>query len=270
MSDLFKIATNIPALKSLHNLDGVNRKIVDIQGRMATGKVVNSASDDPALFLTARTFESSISSYVAGQKEIERGLDWIETQNARLDQIADILIELINLTNTANSGSVTSAEQQAISVEMSLLVQKIDEILSSGVSAKVWTGFSIGNLSQVSVTGTTPATITSLSLNGTNLIVTGTNTALFDTTLTHLNSALNTILSAEETMGAYAKRLEFEYDDLAVSEIAARSQLSTIADADLAEEQVNLTSLQILQQASISGLIQANQAPSTILGLIGK
>lgn len=267
MSDLFKIGTNIPALNALSNLRDVNNRMVDIQQQMATGKLVNKASDDPALFLTVRNFETSISSFVANQKEVERGIDFLETQNARLDQVADILIELINLTNTANSGSVSSAEQAAIAVEMDLLVDQIDTIMASGVDSKIWTGFTIGNLSNVSVTGTSAPTVTSLSLLPANLIVTG-SSANFQTTLTHLNSALDTILNAEETVGAYVKRLEFELDDLEVSEVAARSQLSTIVDADLAEAQVNFTALQILQQTSIVGLIQANQAPSSILGLI--
>lgn len=269
MSDLFKIRTNIPALKALHNLDLVNRRIVETQSRLATGKVVNKASDDPALFLSSRTFETSISAYVSKQKEIERGVDWLETNNARLDQVADILIELINITNTANSGSITSAEQAAIAVEIGLFVDQISQILASGVDASIWTGFTIGNLSNVSVTGTAAPTISSLSLNGTNLIVTGTS-AEFQTTLSNLRGALDTILNAEEVVGAYVKRLDFEYDDNAVSEVAARSQLSTIADADLAEEQVNLTALQILQQTAMAGLVQANTAPAAVLSLVGQ
>jgi len=269
MSDLFRIRTNIPALNALHNLDLVNRRIIESQARMATGKLVNKASDDPATFVAARMFETSISAYVAKQKEVERGIDWLETNNARLDQIADLLIEMINVTNMANSGSITSAEQQAIAREIELFVDQIDAILLSGVSAKLWTGFTIGNLEDVSLTGTVPPTVSSLLLDGVNLIVTGTSVQ-FDTTLDNLNNALNEILISEEIVGAWVKRLEFEYDDMAVSEVAARAQLSTVADADLAEEQVNLTALQILQQTSMAGLVQANNAPAAVLALIGQ
>ncbi|MFC1809860.1 flagellin, partial [Candidatus Omnitrophota bacterium] len=178
-----------------------------------------------------------------------------------------IIIEIQNLTNTADSGSVSSAEQQAISTEISLLVEQIDQILTSGVSTDIFTGFSIASLSNVSVTGAAPTAAT-LSLDGTNLIVTGAS-GDFATALSNITNALNTILNAEETVGAYIKRLEFEYDDQRVAEISDRASLSTIADADLAEEQVKLTSLQILQQTALIGLIQANSAPSSILTLIG-
>jgi len=266
MGDIFKIATNIPALNTLFTLQNINAQIAATQERMATGKIVNKASDDPATFLTARLFETSINAYVAQQVEIERGIDWLEKNNARLDQVADIIIEIENLTNMADSGSVSSAEQQAISIEIGLLVEQIDTILLSGVSADIFSGFSIASLSNVSVTGAAPSA-TTLSLDGNNIIVTG-SSAQFATSLDNIEAALNTILNAEETVGAYIKRLEFEYQDQKVAEISDRASLSTIADADLAEEQVALTSLQILQQTAMAALVQANTAPSAILSLI--
>jgi flagellin len=267
MGDLFRIATNIPALNTLLTLQHINNDIVKTQERIATGKIVNKASDDPATFLTARLYETSINSYVAQQIEIDRGIDWLEKNNARLDQVADIIIEVENLTNMADSGAVSSAEQQAISIEIGLLVEEIDIILLSGVSADIFNGFSIASLSDVSVTGA-PPTAATLSLDGTNIIVTGTS-AQFTSSLDNISAALDTILNAEETVGAYVKRLEFEFADQQVAEISDRASLSTIADADLAEEQVHLTSLQILQQTSLTALVQANSAPSAILSLIG-
>lgn len=269
MGDIFKIATNVPALQTLFTLNGINKRIEGAQERIASGKVVNRASDDPATFLAARLFESSISEFVAKQVEIDRGMDWLEKNNARLDQVADIIIEMQKLTNTANSGSISSAEQAAISTEISLLTSEIDKILQSGVSSKIFSGFTVANLSNVSVTGSLP-TASSLSLNGTNLIVTGTNASNFTASLANLSSALSTILSAEETVGAYIKRLEFESDDQKVAEIQDRASLSTIADADLAEEQVSLTSLRILQQTALVGLTQANSSPGSIMMLIGR
>ncbi len=266
MADLFKVNTNISALRALATLDDINERIVQTQERISTGKGVNRASDDPATYFISRLFETSISALVANQVEIERGIDFLEKNNTRLDQVADIIIEITDLVNTANSGSISSAEQQAISREVKLLVDAIDNILNSGVSAKIFTGFSIGNLSNVSVSGGTLST-SSMSIQNASLVVTGTTTD-FSTALTNLSTALSTVLEAEEAVGAYITRLGFELDDLSVTEVADRASLSTIIDADLAEEQVALSSLQILQQTSLVGLIQANSAPSAILGLI--
>ena len=124
----------------------------------------------------------------------------------------------------------------------------------------------IGNLEDVSVSGGLPSTA-SLSITAADVIVTGDSSA-FSTTLTNLSTALNTILEQEEIIGAYVSRLDFELSDLQATEIADRSSLSTIVDADLAEEQVKLSSLHILQSTSLVGLVQANTAPAVVLQLI--
>ena len=124
----------------------------------------------------------------------------------------------------------------------------------------------IGGLSNVSISGSQFST-TNLSITTSDLIVTGTSTQ-FTTALSNLSSALTSVLEAEETVGAWVSRLEFELDDKSQTEIADRASLSTIVDADLAEEQVRLSSLQILQQTSLIGLISANQAPASVLSLV--
>ena len=268
MADLFKINSNISALRALDTLQGINDEITQTQERISTGKTVNRASDDPSKFFISRLFETSISDLVAGQVEIERGVDFLEKNNSRLDQVASLIIEITDLVNTANSGSISSAEQQAISREIKLLVDSVDNILNSGVSAKLFTGLSIGNLENVSISGgrlTTAAD--SLNISNDVLVVTGTTTQ-FTNSINNLSSALTTVLEAEETVGAWISRLEFELDDLETTEIADRASLSTIVDADLAEEQVRLSSLQILQQTSLIGLIQSNSAPGTVLSLV--
>jgi flagellin len=268
MADLFKINTNVSALRALNTLQGINDEITSTQERISSGKSVNRASDDPSTFFISRLFETSISKLVTNQIEIERGVDFLETNNSRLDQVATLIIEVTDLVNTANSGSISSAEQQAISREIKLLVDAIDNILNSGVSVKIFNGFTVGGLSDVSISGgrlTTAAT--SLNISNSVLVVTGTTTQ-FTTALNNLSSALTTVLEAEETVGAWVSRLEFELEDLETTEIADRASLSTIIDADLAEEQVRLSSLQILQQTSLIGLIQANSAPGTVLSLV--
>jgi len=267
MADLFKINTNVSATRALASLEKINDEILTIQERISTGRKVNKASDDPATYFIARLFETSISKLVANQVEIERGVDFLEKNNTRLDQMATLIIEITDLVNTADSGAVSSAEQQAIAREIRLLVEEIDLILNSGISSSIFTDLTIGDLSNVSISGGTP-TLATLNIEQTDIVVTGT-VSNFETTLTNLSNALTTVLEAEETVGAWISRLGFEMDDLASSEVADRASLSTLADADLAEEQVRLSSLQILQQTSLVGLIQANTAPAAILGLVG-
>jgi flagellin len=266
MSDLFKINTNVQALRALNTLQGINDEISKTQERISTGKTVNRASDDPSRYFISKLFETSISKLVSGQVELERGIDFLEKNNSRLDQAASLIIEVTDLVNTANSGSISSAEQQAISREIKLLVDVIDNILQSGVATEVYNGFTAGGLENVSLSGNR-MTLSSLGIENSSLVVTGTSTQ-FTTALNNLSTALTSVLEAEEILGAWVSRLEFENEDLAITEIADRGSLSTIMDADLAEEQVRLSALQILQQTSLIGLIQANTAPGAVLNLV--
>ncbi|MBU1863478.1 MAG: hypothetical protein KKH94_07455 [Candidatus Omnitrophica bacterium] len=266
MADLFRINTNIQALRALTTLQNINTEITQVQESISTGKAVNRASDKPSTYYIGKLFETSISKHVANQIEVERGIDFLETQNTRMDQVAEIVIELQDLVFTADSGAVSSAEQQAISREIALLVSEIDTILQSGVSSAIFTSMTIGNLSNVSISGGAMST-TTLSIQNSSLIVTG-NAGQFTTATNNLSTALSSILQAEETVGAWIHRLGFELDDLVATEIADRASLSTIIDADLAEQQVRLGSLQILQQTSLIGLIGANSAPGAIINLI--
>ncbi len=266
MADLFKINTNIGALRALNTLNTINDNIQETQERISTGKQVNRASDNPSTYYISRLYETSISKLVSDQIEIERGVDFLETNNSRLDQTASLIIEITDLVNTANSGSISSAEQQAISREIKLLVDAVDNILNSGVSAKLFSGITVGDLSNVSISGSR-FTISTLNIETTDLIVTG-SSSQFSTATSNLSSALKKVLEAEEVVGSWIKRLDFEADDLIATEVADRASLSTIADADLADEQVRLSSLQILQQTSLIGLVQANSAPGTVLNLV--
>lgn len=268
MADLFAINTNVSALRALNTLQNINDDITHTQERISTGKQVNRASDDPSTFFISRLFETSISNLVAGQIELERGVDFLEKNNSRLDQVATLIIEITDLVNTANSGSISSAEQQAISREIKLLVDAVDNILNSGVSAKLFEGVTVGDLENVSISGGRLTTGSdSLNIANSVLVVTGTTTQ-FTTAINNLSSALTTVLETEEIVGAWVSRLQFELDDLKSTEISDRASLSTILDADLAEEQVRLSSLQILQQTSLIGLIQANSAPGAVLNLV--
>ena len=68
-------------------------------------------------------------------------------------------------------------------------------------------------------------------------------------------------------MGSFVRRLQFEIQDARSEKADLQATLSTIQDADIAEEQLELTKLQILQQSALAMLAQANAAPQSVLVL---
>ena len=267
MGDLARVNTNVAALRAFQTLTDINSRITKAQEHISTGKTVNRASDSPSDYYISRTLERSINSVKRKNDNIERGINFLQTNDSRLAQVANILIEMSDLANQANSIAVTSAEKQAIQQDLSQLRLEVEIILQSGVSAKLYTGFTLAGLSNVSLTGNlTSNALSTLTIDSTNVNVTGSQADL-DASISNIDTALDVVLRDEERLGSFIRRLEVEYDVNEVESLNLKASLSSIRDADLAEEQLELTKLNILQQASLSMLAQANSAPQAILML---
>ncbi|MCK5708289.1 MAG: hypothetical protein KAI43_11600 [Candidatus Aureabacteria bacterium] len=272
MGDLARVNTNVAALKAFFTLSQINDRIAISQRRISTGKKVNTASDDPATYFAIKKTRRDIAKLANKELNIERGVNWLETSSSKLDQVSEILLAMFTLANTANAGGVTSAEKQAIQTDISQLKAEVQLIMQSGVASAIYSGFTIGGLDNVSVSGAggTAGTaslgqvLSNLTINSTDLVVTGTTTT---TTITNLEAAINQVVKDNQAIGSYVRRLRFEIDDARSEKADLQSTLSTIQDADIAEEQLELTKLQILQQSALAMLSQANSAPQAVLVL---
>lgn len=269
MGDLARIYTNVAALRGYQTLTNVNTKLVTAQERISTGKVVNRSSDSPSDYYISRTMTRDMERVSRTRKNIERGLNFLQTNSSRLTQISNMLIEASDLAHQAHSLAVSSAERQGIQQDLHQLMGELESIFESGVSAKLYTGFTLEGLENVSLTGNmTNNPLAVLSLDGSNINVTGTESDL-EQTIANIENALNQVLISEEQLGSYIRRLEVEYDAADNEMTSLESSRSSILDSDLAQEQVTLTNMQILQQAAIAMLTQANSAPEGILSLFG-
>ena len=270
MSELSKVRTNIAALKAYKMLSDINARILKAAERISTGKVFNSVGDNPSGYYISKLMQLDISRLRHMQNNIERGVNWLQTQDSKLARIVDMLNEMYNLAAQANSGAITSAERIGLQLGINGFVEEIRDILQSGIGSLMYTGFNLGTLENMSLTGTSAPTMSALSLD--NLLLTGSSTSATTrqnivSAMTDIASAMDTILKQEESIGSWIHRLEFQKEDAQIQEVNQQASLSTIQDADLAEEQIELTKLQILQQTAMMMLTQANTAPSFVLRL---
>lgn len=272
MGDLARVNTNVAALRAFFTLTDINDRIVDVQRKISTGKIVNGASDNPAIYYAIKSTRRDIAELENKELNIERGVNFLETNSSKLDQVAEILLEMYKLANTANAGSVTSAEKQAIQTDIYQLQEELENIMMSGVSKKIYSGFTIGGLENVYVSGAGGIArnedlrnvLTNLTLNDLDLVVTGSTT---ETTIENLKNALDAIVQDNQFVGSYIRRLGIETTDIRSEKANLIATLSTIQDADIAEQQLELTKLQILQQTALAMLAQANAAPQSVLVL---
>lgn len=95
-----------------------------------------------------------------------------------------------------------------------------------------------------------------------------TTRALAQAAITSVDDALSTVNSSRATIGANQSRLESVIDAVAIAVENSQSARSRILDADFAEESAALAKTQVLQQAGISVLAQANAMPQQVLALL--
>jgi len=267
MGDLSRINTNVAALRSFQTLTDINTRLVKAQERISTGKTITRASDSPSDYFVTRMLTKDVNAFDRANKNIERGINFLQTNDSRLAQVVNILMEMSDLANQSNSLAVTSAEKHAIQQDLTQLSAEVEKILQSGVAASLFTGFTLGGLENVSLTGTLTATpLSTLSIDGTNISITGSLQDI-STSISNIDNALDVVLRHEERLGSFINRLQTEFELNDVELVNLKASLSSIQDADLAEEQMELTKLTILQQASLSMLAQANSAPNSIMML---
>jgi flagellin len=97
--------------------------------------------------------------------------------------------------------------------------------------------------------------------------VLGNSAANYRALMTTLEGKLDTVNGIMAKIGAFTGRLEFKEDQVMAAQINVEASYNRIMNANMAEEQVNSSKFQILQQTAIAMLAQANQAPASLLSL---
>lgn len=268
-SDITRVATNLAALNAYNILKQTNAEMLLTQSQIASGKEIQKSSDSPSEYYISQTLARDAQSLSRKRRNIERGLNYLQTNNSKLEKISDIMLEMNDLAEQANSVAVTTAEQAALQTDLEQLREEVDSILQSGIDSKIYSGFTLGGLENVSLSGTgtnTTPTLAGLSLDGSNIDVeTQSN---IQPTIDNITSAHNTILADQSKLGSFIRRLEFEADILSAEETDTLSTLSTVADADLMQKQIRLTELEIIQDSSIAMISHANTTPYKVLDLL--
>jgi flagellin len=86
--------------------------------------------------------------------------------------------------------------------------------------------------------------------------------------IVEIDTAIDTISSQRAIFGAVQNRFEHSLSNIGIYQENLVAAESRIRDVDMAEEMVNLTKTQILQQAGTAMLAQANQSPQAVLQLL--
>jgi len=247
------ILNNVSALGASYELGITGTGMQDTIKRLTTGKRINMASDDASGLVIANGLTSTTQINNQGQSNANNALSQLQTQDGYLNEATNLLTRAAELAQEAQgsnvNGSALDAEYTAIKSTFANLISGQTASVSTALGSFTSQTFSISSITAIGSGDLTNATNAS------------TAAASISTTLASLGAARGNIGAAEESLQAYS-------NVLGVSMQNQTAQLSQIQDANIANEVVNLTKFQILNQSGISALSKSNQAGQSILALL--
>ncbi len=273
--DITRIRSNIQGLNILNALRNVNNNLTTHQLRLATGKRINSAGDDPAGLSIATRLQGRSRTLKQVFENIGEAKNILSVAEGGLAKLNDILTDIQAKISKAASDSIGTIERQAISQQIVSLTDEIDSIAANtkfnGVqllgSASTFT-FQTAESAQTAYS-TSKYFATFLGLTNVDALTNGSviNSTNYLTYLNEVTAALNTVSSGLTTIGSLTNRFTVKEDVISVEQANTEAAYNRILNADIASEQLEATKFQILSQTALAILGQSNQNSAGVLSL---
>ena len=273
----FSIRTNVGSLNAQKNLFNSSSMLQDSFSKLSSGFRITKAGDDAAGLGISVNLGAQIRSFNQGNRNAQDAQSLIQTAESNLNQTTELLTRMRELAMQSASSGVGNTERGYIQTENTALITEIDRIanaaeyngqalLNSGATSLT---FQVGirNVAandRISVS-TVDATSATLSVSALDL----STQAASQSALATIDTALQTVSSARATFGAAGNRLTSVIQSIQSSSESLSAANSRIRDVDVAEETSKMARTQVMMQAGVSVLAQANQAPQIALKLLG-
>ncbi len=272
-----RINTNVASINAQRNLYNTTMKLNKSLERLSSGLRINRAGDDAAGLAISENLKSDIRAYEQSARNAADGISMIQVAEGALGEVSDILIRMRELAQQASNETLGASERGYLNDEfdaMSLEINRISDNtefngsqLLDGTAAadlEIQVGLAAGDVITVDFstdTDTTGLGIAAADLSG----VDGDNA---QAAITMIEGAISSLSGYRAGFGAGQTRLESAIRSVnnAVENLSAAN--SRIRDVDIASEMSAMTSSQILQQAGVSVLTQANMTPQMALMLL--
>ena len=262
------------ALNTIRHLSNSYNALASSVERLSSGLRINSAKDDAAGLAVRELMRADIAVLNQGARNAQDGISMLQTMEGAMATIDDALVRMQQLAEQAATGSYSSAQRNIMENEFQEMRAEIDRIAGAttfnGIkmldnSATVSIHFGKLTTDNISISG---SNITSASggLNITGLTIS--DVASAKNALVTLDSAISTKDTARAKFGYKMNRLEGTISVLGIQAENLQAAESRVSDVDVATEMAEMTRNQVLAQAGISMLAQANTMPQMALTLL--
>jgi flagellin len=273
-----RIATNVTALNAQRQMTATRTGLDRSLERLASGSRINHAGDDAAGLAISENLRAQIRGLKQARRNASDGVSLIQVSEGGLNEISNMLVRLRELSIQAASDTIGDTERQFVDREFQSMKQEIDRIanvtafngnpLLNGKSGIFEIQVGTHNnpiLDRVVYNGErSDASIDALKLGGES-VATKQGAQL---SLAVIDDALIRVNSIRADLGAMQNRLQSTINSLAINDENLSAANSRIRDTDIAEEVSEMTKNNILMQAGISVLGQANNTNQAAVKLL--
>lgn len=281
------VNTNVNASVAQNALVKNERNMNTAMERLSTGKRINSAKDDAAGLAISSRMTSQIRGLEAGVKNAGDAISMISVADGALVEVGNMLQRMRELAIQAANGTMTTADRSYLNSEYSNLITEIERIADN----TQWNGTNILNQAstasstfkyQVGANGGQTISVNFGAIDQTS----GSAFAVFagsaasiafsnasaapnsSGVLTNIDAAITELNEQRATFGAAMNQLTYAIDNLSNVKVNSEAARSRIEDTDYAAETSELARTQIIHQAGVAMLAQANQVTATVLALL--
>lgn len=281
------VNTNVNATVAQNALAKNERSMNTAMERLSTGKRINGASDDAAGLAISARMTSQIKGLEASVKNANDAISMIKVADGAMVEVGNMLQRMRELTVQAGNGTITTADRSYLSSEYVNLVAEIERIADN----TQWNGTNILNQAstasstfayQVGANGGQTISVNFGAIDQTSgsafavFAGSGANIAFAQVSavanasqvLGHIDAAITELNEQRATFGAAVNQLTYAIDNLSNVKVNSEAARSRIEDTDYASETSELARTQIIHQAGVAMLAQANQVTATVLALL--
>ena len=282
------INTNVVSLNAQRNLTSSQASLSTSMQRLSSGLRVNSSKDDAAGLSIAERMSAQVRGMNVATRNANDGISMAQTAEGALGKVADSLQRMRELSVQAANATNNEADKDSLDKEFGELAKEVQRVLgtTSFNGLKVLGGdagtksFQVGantssddRIDIVTKNLTTDASITVVAGTdntgaGRATIGSGVDASAIRTVIDNIDDALDLVNSERANLGASQNRFDSVVSNLQISTENQTAARSRIMDADFASETANMSRANILQQAGVAMVAQANQLPQQVLALL--
>ncbi len=275
---MLSINTNVGALTAAQSSYSVNKSMETSMERMASGKRINSAADDAAGLAISTRITAEIQGLKQSIKNAADAQSLLNVTEGALSEVHTILLRMRELAVQSANETVRDQDRDMLQMEVAQLESEIQRIADD----TTWSGmtllaggfttgatFQIGprdtDTIQISISAIEP--LSTVARGGLSLVSHISTQAAAQDYILNIDNAISIISSDRAKYGATMNRLDHAMANMQNIVTNLSTAKGRIEDADFAAESANLARTQVLQQASMAMLSQANASKQNILAL---